>query len=148
MTYPSSNVFHATIHPLKVLDLPEAGYILDLARRFSHFFDWRFDQESLHGLVQLAGRHFPDLEIRSCESLIRRLQLVGDLAQGARGLELTPSGQERCRSTFSALLAAPEWHQAVGQVWEDLSIFSETEGISLMGDPLPPVERFSMAPAL
>ena len=149
MTYLSDNPSSATIHPLKVLDRPEAGYVLDLAERFCHSFDWRFDSESLHALVQLAWRHFPGLELRSCESLIRRLQLAGYLAQGARGLELTPSGKERCRSTFSALLAAPEWHQAVDQICEDLSIFSETEGVSLMGDPLPPVERFSaMAPAL
>ena len=149
MTYPSAAAFPATIHPLKVLDLPEAGYILDLAGRFSRSFGWRFDPESLHGLVQLACQHFPGLEIRSCESLIRRLQLAGDLAQGPRGLELTPSGRDRCRSTFRALLSAAEWHHAMDQVCEDLSVFSETEGISLMGDFLPPVERWSaMAPGL
>ncbi|MFC3631246.1 hypothetical protein ACFOM8_17560 [Paracoccus angustae] len=148
MTYPIADATKATIHPLKVLDLPEAGYILDLTEKFSRSFGWRFDPESLHALVQLARRHFPGLEIRSCESLIRRLQLAGDLVQGARGLELTPSGKARCRSTFRALLSAPEWRHAVDQVCEDLSVFSETEGISLMGDPLPPVERWSaMAPA-
>lgn len=148
MTYPPADGSHATIHPLKVLDLPEAGYILDLAGRFSHSFDWRFDAESLHGLVQLAWRHFLRLEVGSCESLIRRLQLAGDLVQGTRGLELTPSGRDRCQTTFRALLSTPEWHHAVDQVCEDLSVFSETEGISLMGDFLPPVERWSaMAPA-
>lgn len=148
MTYPRAAASHAPIHPLKVLDLPEAGYTLDLAGRFSSSFDWRFDLESLHGLVQLTWQHFPDLEIRSCESLIRRLQLAGDLAQGVRGLELTPSGKERCRSKFREMLSAPEWYHAMDQVCEDLSVFSEMEGISLRGDPLVPVAHQSaMTPA-
>lgn len=142
MTYLKAEAFHANIHPLEILDLPEAGYILDLTERFSHFFEWRFDRESLHSLVQLARQHFPDFEFRSCESLMRRLQLAGDLAQGAHGLELTPSGRSRCRTTFWALLNAPEWHHAVGQVCEALSVFSENEGIFLVGNFLPPVERW------
>lgn len=143
MTYPNAGAFQASIHPLEVLNLPESGYILDLTKRFSHFFDWSFDTESLHNLAHLARQHFPDLELRSCESLIRRLQLAGDLVQGAHGLELTPSGKNRCQTTFWNLLNAPEWHHAVGQVCEDLSFFSETEGISLVVDFLPPVKRRS-----
>ncbi|WP_207101621.1 hypothetical protein [Paracoccus shandongensis] len=137
MTHLIADPLSTNIHPLRVLDLPAAGYILDLARKFGCAFGWRFDAESLSGLVQLALQHVPGLEIRSCESLIRRLQLAGDLVQGDRGLELTPGGRERCQSTFHALLTAPEWRQAIDQIREDLSVFSETEGIPLMAGGMP-----------
>lgn len=127
------------IHPLEVLDQPAAGHALDLAQRFRHCFGWRFDGESLHGLLLMALRHFPRLKIAagaskdhpSCESLIRRLQLAGDLAQTGQGLVLTPQGEGRLRSTFLAVLAAPEWHQALERIAEDLAIFAETEGMPL-----------------
>jgi hypothetical protein len=128
---------HAAIHPLQVLDQLAAGYILDLAGKFGHKFEWRFDLDSLHKLVQLALQHFPGLEISCCEALIGRLRLAGDLAQGDEGLELTSQGDERCRSTFRALLAAPEWHQALEGILEDLTIFAETDGVPFaVGDPL------------
>lgn len=147
MTHLIADPLHATIHPLKVLDLPAAGYILDLVDEFCFAFDWRFDAESLSGLVQLAAQHVPGLEIRSCEALIRRLQLAGDLAQGDRGLELTPCGRARCRSTFRTFLTAPAWCEAIDQIREELSVFSETEGIPLMsmGLQIPAERQVAMA---
>lgn len=137
MTPLSPDHPHAAIHPLQVLDQPAAGYILDLAGRFGRALEWRFDLDSLHKLVQLAHRHFPGLEISYCEALIRRLQLAGDLAHGDQGLELTSQGDERCRSNFRTLLAAPEWHQALECTLEDLTIFAETDGVPFaVGDPL------------
>jgi hypothetical protein len=53
---------HAAIHPLQVLDQLAAGYILDLAGKFGHKFEWRFDLDSLDKLVQLALQHFPGLK--------------------------------------------------------------------------------------
>lgn len=142
MTHLIADPVHAAIHPLKVLDLPAAGYILDLAEKFGRSFAWRFDAESLSGLVQLASQYVPGLKIQSCEALVGRLQLAGDLVQGARGLELTSCGRDRCRSTFRALLAAPAWREAIDQIREDLSVFSEMEGVPLMTVGLyPPVDR-------
>lgn len=127
------------VHPLEALDQSMAGYLLDLIRRFRHAFGWRFDHDSLHSLLFLAQRHVPELRIGpdgqgahpSCASLIRRLQMAGDLAQDERGLALTPRGEARRRSTFRIPLAAPAWHAALERICEDLTIFAETEGVPL-----------------
>lgn len=134
MTPLSPDHPHAAVHPLQVLDQPTAGYILDLAKKFGREFEWRFDLDTLHKLVQLALQHIPGLEISCCEALILRLRLAGDLAYGDEGLELTSQGDERCRSTFRTLLAAPEWHQALEGILEELTIFAETDGVPFAVD--------------
>lgn len=123
--------------PLEILDQPVAGYILDLTWRFRDSFDWRFDQESLHGLLLLALRHFPELGAGVSGtgisppyvSLIRRLQIAGDLVCDGSGLALTDRGEERRRLTFHAVLAAPEWRLTLERIGEDMAVFAETEGI-------------------
>ena len=128
-----------SIHPLEVIDQLDAGYVLDIVRKFRSFFAWPLDQESLCGLLTLAARHFPALHIGgygnklhpSYESLIWRLQIRGDLAYDEQGFRLTDKGEKRCNSTFKAALVAPLWGEAVEQIKEDLMIFSETEGVLL-----------------
>lgn len=128
-----------SIHPLEVIDQLDAGYILDIVRRFRNFFVWQLDQESLCGLLSLVARHFPELRISGCgsklhpsyEALIWRLQIRGDLACDKEGFRLTDKGERRCNSAFKAALVAPLWVEAVEQIKEDLMIFSETEGVLL-----------------
>lgn len=129
-------------HPLEVLDQPEAGYILDLVSRFRQFFEWRFDQDVLHGLLFLALQHLPASDIcgdddacSSWQALVLRLQVAGDLDQDEQGFLLTPQGEERRSSTFHDMLAAPTWSQALEQVHEDLANFAETEGVPLATCP-------------
>lgn len=140
MAYPRSDRCHAAIHPIEWLNQPAAGHVLDLVQKFHRSFGWPFDRESLHGLIFLALRHFPRMQIDTCgmeiqpsyDALIRRLQLAGNLAQEEQGFILTPWGEERCRSTFHAALTAPEWLHALDRICEDLTILAETEGIPLV----------------
>ncbi len=121
--------------PLKVLDEPLAGFALDLVLQFQNCFGWRFDQDSLQGLLLLALRHFPEPGCGSrrveaplpLEALIGRLQLAGDLIQGEDGLSLTPKGLQRLRSTFRSALGAAEWLQVRERIDEDLKLFSELD---------------------
>lgn len=127
------------IHPLEIMDHPVSGYILDIVYNFKEHLVWRLDHESLCGLLSLALRYFPALNVCSqstnaCfsnEALIRRLQVAGHLVQDRQGFALTDMGNMRRQGIFRAALADPVWAETLEQIEEDLMVFSETEGIPL-----------------
>lgn len=146
---------HRINHPLKILNQPLAGYILDLVREFERRLGWGLDQDSLHGLLLLAGRHLPGLKSRSSEAgsppsfeaLLGRLLLAGDLGQSEQGLVLTPRGKDRCRTIFRVLLAAPEWRHTLERIGEDLTVFAETDGLPLEMIGFPGVRQAGSQPS-
>jgi hypothetical protein len=127
------------VHPLEIMDHPLSGYILDIVYKFKDRLVWNLDHESLCGLLTLALRYFPALNVHSqdtnacpsTEALIRRLQVAGHLVQDRRGFALTDMGKKRRYGVFRALLADLLWTQAIDHIEEDLMVFAETEGIPL-----------------
>lgn len=127
----------AFVHPLKIMDQPVSGYILDIVDKFKGILAWRLDYETVTALLSLALKYFPtlsDQDDKTCsspEALVRRLQVAGYLAHDRQGLTLTTAGKERHRTIFHLALAEPIWVKALAQMEEDLMVFAETEGMPL-----------------
>lgn len=125
------------VHPLKLMDQPISGYILDIVYKFEKILAWRLDYETLSALLSLALRYFPSLNDQnneacpSTEALIRRLQIAGHLAYDGYGLALTVAGKKRHRTIFRLALADPVWMHALERIEEELMVFAETEGVPL-----------------